>query len=73
MGQDKLNEDQYLDMDKVQSQVDITCEQVAELSPEDASEVREPLSQLLDDLKTYACLVDEVEREENNYPAPSGQ
>jgi len=54
MGKDKLKEGQYLDMDMMQAKVDNACEEVAELSPEDAIEVREPLNALLDDLKTYA-------------------
>ena len=54
MGEDKLKEGQYLDMDMMQAKVDNACEEVAELSPEDAIEVREPLNALLDDLKTYA-------------------
>ena len=41
-------------MDMMQAKVDNACEEVAELSPEDAIEVREPLNALLDDLKTYA-------------------
>ena len=54
MGKDKLKEGQYLDMDMIQARVDNACEEVAELSPEDAIEVREPLNALLDDLKAYA-------------------
>lgn len=57
MGKDKLKEDQYLDMDMMQAKVDNACEEVAELSPEDASEVRDPLNALLDDLKAYADYV----------------
>ena len=54
MGKDKLKEGQYLDMDMMQAKVDNACEEVAELSPEDAIEVRDPLNALLDDLKAYA-------------------
>ena len=57
MGKDKLKEGQYLDMDMIQAKVDNACEEVAELSPEDAIEVREPLNALLEDLKDYADYV----------------
>ena len=57
MGKDKLKEGQYLDMDMIQAKVDNACEEVAELSPEDAIEVRDPLNALLDDLKAYADYV----------------
>ena len=57
MGEDKLKEGQYLDMDILQAKVDNACEEVAELSPEDAIEVRDPLNALLDDLKAYANCV----------------
>ena len=57
MGKDKLKEGQYLDMEMMQAKVDNACEEVAELSPEDAIEVREPLNALLDDLKAYADYV----------------
>ena len=57
MGKDKLKEGQYLDMEMMQAKVDNACEEVAELSPEDASELRDPLNALLDDLKTYADYV----------------
>ena len=54
LGKDKLKEGHYLDMDMMQAKVDNACEEVAELSPEDAIEVRDPLNALLDDLKAYA-------------------
>ena len=57
LGKDKLKEGQYLDMDMMQARVDNACEEVAELSPEDAIEVRDPLNALLDDLKAYADYV----------------
>ena len=60
-------------MDMIQSKVDSTCEQVAELSPEDASEVRDPLSGLLNDLKAYADYVVEFDRNGNDGNAASGQ
>ena len=57
MGKDKLKEGQYLDMNMMQAKGDNACEEVAELSPEDAIEVRDPLNALLDDLKAYADFV----------------
>ena len=64
MGKDKLKESQYLDMDMMQAKVDNACEEVAELSPEDAIEVRNPLNALLDDLKAYADYVTSDSAEE---------
>tara|TARA_B100000700_G_C14462841_1_gene586940 strand:+ start:133 stop:411 length:279 start_codon:yes stop_codon:yes gene_type:complete len=64
MGKDKLKEGQYLDMDMMQAKVENACEEVAELSPEDATEVRDPLNALLDGLKAYADSVASVSGEE---------
>lgn len=66
MGQSKLEEDQYLDMEIMQAKVDEACQIVADLSPEDASEVRAPLSALLDDLQAYAKIVSEYGDDGNN-------
>ncbi|MEE2688374.1 MAG: hypothetical protein VX430_03005 [Pseudomonadota bacterium] len=66
MGKDKLKEDQYIDMNLMQEQVDITCKEVAELSPEDAIEVREPLNALMEDLKSYAVYIENLDSDEND-------
>ena len=59
MGQDKLKENQFLDMEMMQAKVDEACQVVADFSPEDAGEVRGPLSELLDDLQSYSNYVGE--------------
>lgn len=59
MGQDKLKENQYLDMELMQAKVDEVCQVVANFSPEDAGEIREPLSALLGDLQSYSNFVGE--------------
>jgi hypothetical protein len=66
MGQDKLNNDQYLDMEMIQVKVDEACQVVAEFSPEDAGEVREPLSLLLDELKSYFNIIGEHQKNLEN-------
>ena len=66
MGQDKLNNDQYLDMEMIQVKVDEACQVVAEFSPEDAGEVREPLSTLINDLKSYSNIIGELQDNFNN-------
>lgn len=57
MGEGKLAENQYLDMELMQSKVDETCQEVADLSPEDAGDVRAPLETLLEDLQAYSNFV----------------
>ena len=59
MGQNKLKENQYLDMELMQAKVDEACQVVADFSPEDAVEIREPLSALLGDLQSYSHFVGE--------------
>tara|TARA_A100000164_G_scaffold332533_1_gene322511 strand:- start:169 stop:453 length:285 start_codon:yes stop_codon:yes gene_type:complete len=59
MGQDKLKESQYLDMELMQAKVDAACQVVADFSPDDAVEIREPLSALLGDLQSYSNFVGE--------------
>ena len=59
MGQDKLKENQYLDMELLQAKVDEACQVVADFLPEDAGEIREPLSALLGDLQSYSNFVGE--------------
>ena len=66
MGQSKLMEDQYLDMEMIQVKVDEACQVVAEFSPEDAGEVREPLSTLINDLKSYSNTIGELQDNLNN-------
>ena len=73
MGKDKLKEGQYLDMNAIQAKVDGVCEAVAELSPEDASEVREPLNALLNDLKAYADYVSEISDEQQGGDTEAGR
>ena len=73
MGEDKLKEGQYLDMDILQAKVDNACEEVAELSPEDAIEVRDSLNALLDDLKAYAnCVASDSAEKAQESNAESG-
>ena len=59
MSQDKLKESQYLDMELMRAKVDEACQVVADFSPEDAVEIREPLSALLGDLQSYSNFVGE--------------
>jgi hypothetical protein len=66
MGQSKLEEDQYLDMEMMQAKVDEACQVVAEFSPEDAGEVREPLSMLLEDLESYSSIIRKRQDELDN-------
>ena len=66
MGQDKLGEDQYLDMEMMQAKVDKACQVVAEFSPEDAGEVRKPLSMLLEDLESYSSIISKRQDELDN-------
>jgi len=69
MGHDKLKEDQYLDMNLMQEKVDLACQEVAELVPEDAIEVREPLDALMEDLKSYAVYIENLDNDENDSSA----
>ena len=71
MGQDKLKENQYLDMELIQAKVDEACQVVADLSPEDAGEIREPLSVLLGDLQSYSNFVGEQQEKLENTAADS--
>lgn len=57
MAHDKLEEGQYIDMVVMQQKVDHTCQEVADLEPEEAQEVREPLNSFLEDLQAYASFV----------------
>ena len=66
MGQDKLKENQYLDMELIQAKVDEACQVVADLSSEDAGEIREPLSALLGDLQSYSNFVGEQQEKLEN-------
>ena len=58
MGKERLTQEQYLDMDLMQSKVDAACQEVAELTPEEAADVRQSLSDLLDDLQKYSASVE---------------
>ncbi len=60
MGKDKLEEGQYIDMEMMQAKIDETCQEIAELEPEEAGEVREPLNDLLKDLQAYSAYVGEI-------------
>lgn len=60
MGKDKLEEGQYIDMEMMQAKIDETCQEIAELEPEEAGEVREPLNDLLKDLKAYSAYINEI-------------
>ena len=61
MGKDKLEEGQYIDMEMMQAKIDETCQEIAELEPEEAGEVREPLNDLLRDLQAYSAYIGEIE------------
>ena len=60
MGKDKLEDGQYIDMEMMQAKIDETCQEIAELEPEEAREVREPLNDLLKDLQAYSAYIDEI-------------
>ena len=60
MGKDKLEEGQYIDMEIMQAKIDETCQEIAELEPEEAEEVREPLNDLLKDLQAYSAYIGEI-------------
>ncbi len=60
MGKDKLEEGQYIDMEMMQAKIDETCQEIAELEPEEAGEVREPLNDLLKDLQAYSAYIGEI-------------
>ena len=66
MSQDKLKESQYLDMELMRAKVDEACQVVADFSPEDAVEIREPLSALLGDLQSYYNFVGEQQKNLEN-------
>jgi hypothetical protein len=66
MGQDKLRENLYLDMEMIQGKLDEACEAVVDFSAEDAAEVRKPLSTLIDDLKSYSNTIGEHQDNLNN-------
>ncbi len=66
MGREKLKENQYLDMEMMQAKVDEACQVVADFSPEDAGEIREPLSELLEDLQSYSNYVGEHQEKLEN-------
>lgn len=59
MGYDRLAENQYLDMDLMQSKVDAACQEVAEMSPDEAAEIRQVLMDLLANLQEYSSRVSE--------------
>jgi hypothetical protein len=59
LGQDKLKENEYLNMEMMQKKVDEVCQVVADFSAEDAGEIRKPLSALLDDLESYSIIIGE--------------
>ena len=66
MGQSKLMEDQYLDMEMMQAKVDKACQVVADFSPEDAGEIREPLTALLDCLQSYSNIISKLQNKLDN-------
>ncbi|MBO89448.1 MAG: hypothetical protein CMP14_07995 [Rickettsiales bacterium] len=57
-GKDKLADGQYLEMELMQTKIDEICQEIAELTPEEAEEVREPLKDFLEDLQTYSSHID---------------
>lgn len=59
MGHDRLTENQYIDMDVMQSKVEAACQEVAEMSPDDAADIRQALTELLEDLQNYSASVSE--------------
>ena len=60
-GKDKLDEGQYIEMGLMQTKIDEICQEIAELTPEEAEEVREPLKDFLEDLQTYSSYIDGIE------------
>ena len=75
MGKDKLEEGQYIDMEMMQAKIDETCQEIAELEPEEAGEVREPLNDLLKDLQAYSAYIGEIADtgESNQTPAANNE
>jgi len=59
MAYEKLQENQYLNMDMLQERLDKTCQNVADLSPEEAGDVRDPLTDLMEALQAYSSIIDE--------------
>ena len=57
-GKDKLEEGQYIEMGIMQAKIDEICQEIAELTPEEAEEVRNPLKNFLEDLQTYSSYID---------------
>ena len=57
-GKDKLDEGQYIEMGLMQTKIDEICQEIAELTPEEAEEVRKPLKDFLEDLQTYSSYID---------------
>jgi hypothetical protein len=57
-GKDKLEEGQYIEMGLMQTKIDEICQEIAELTPEEAEEVRDPLKDFLEDLQTYSSYID---------------
>ena len=68
MGKDKLEEGQYIDMEMMQAKIDETCQEIAELEPEEAGEVREPLNDLLKDLQAYSAYIGEIADTDESNP-----
>ena len=60
MGHDRLAENQYIDMALMQSKVDAACQEVADLPPDDAAEIRQSLNSLLEDLVKYSSSVSQI-------------
>lgn len=58
-GHDRMRENQFIDMELMQSKVEAVCQDVAELAPDDAGDVREALTALLEDLQKYSTSVSE--------------
>ena len=57
-GKDKLKEGQYIEMGLMQEKIDEICLEIAELTPEEAEAVRDPLMDFLEELQTYASHFD---------------
>lgn len=74
MGHDRLTEEQYLDMELMQSKVDAACQELAELTPQEAAEVRQSLTDLLESLQKYSSSVQEhVSRDASSGESGGGQ
>jgi len=69
MGHDRMRDNQFIDMELMQSKVEAACQEVAELAPDDAGDVREALTALLDDLQKYSTSLSELIGKDQGFSA----